>query len=188
MIRAIIFDLYGVLIANSWQEFKHSHFDIGSPHWHEMVTLGRGVDAGTTEYETFVSYIAECTGTTETVVRGHLEHNEVNTRLLEFIGSTLKSHFKLGILSNANARVSAGILSQERASLFDGIIHSRDIGYVKPQPEMYLEIAKCLEVSPVECVYVDDQPLYVEGARAVEMTGLLYKSDSHLIEELEKYI
>lgn len=186
MIKAVIFDLYGVLIANSWQEFKHAYFTIGSPEWQTMVELGRCVDAGTAEYETFVDYISDYTGESQDAVRGHLEHNVANEQLLEYVELKLKPHYKLGVLSNASTRLSNEILSANQAALFDAVILSRDVGHVKPDPQMYLAIAEKLEVMPTECLYVDDQALYVEGANAVGMTGVVYRDDDQVIRTLEK--
>lgn len=52
---------------------------------------------------------------------------------------------------------------------FDQMVDGRQDGVLKPDPAAYLLMAERLDVSPEECVFVDDQPVNLAGARAVGM-------------------
>jgi HAD superfamily hydrolase (TIGR01509 family) len=54
---------------------------------------------------------------------------------------------------------------------------SCNLGIRKPDPQIYLEAARTLKVSPEQCLFVDDRPVNVEAARAVGMDGIL-KTDT----------
>jgi putative hydrolase of the HAD superfamily len=70
--------------------------------------------------------------------------------------------------------------------LIDEVIDSSEEGVRKPQPEIYLRSAARLGVEPEACVFADDLPENVEGARAVGMVGILVVEDrARAIAEIE---
>jgi putative hydrolase of the HAD superfamily len=72
--------------------------------------------------------------------------------------------------------------------LVDVVVLSELVGVRKPDPEIYLEAAERLGVSSEACVFVDDVPLNVEGARAVGMTGVLHRDATITIPKLESLL
>ena len=180
-IRAVIFDLYGVLAMNGWQAFKAKHFSDREDIWTEVFELGRQVDAGLASYAELVRFTAERTGETEATVRYQLEHTLANTELLHYIATELKPRYKLGILSNAsNDNIIAQLFTAAEESLFDSITFSHHVGMTKPDVGMYQVIAGKLGVSVEECLFIDDQERHVTGARAAGMKALLYTDISSL--------
>lgn len=57
-------------------------------------------------------------------------------------------------------------------SLFDQVIISGEVGFRKPDPEIFQLAAERAGVDPSGCVFVDDLPLNCEGARAVGMEAI----------------
>ena len=114
---------------------------------------------------------------------GEVEISEVmnsrhirNQSLVDYL-QTLKSDFKIGLLSN----VGQGAMDQlfapsEQEQLFDAVVLSSTIGAIKPSPAAYEAIAEALGVQPEECVMVDDMPSNVEGAERVGMRGVVFYS------------
>lgn len=51
---------------------------------------------------------------------------------------------------------------------------SHECGFLKPDPEIYLLAAQAHDAAPQECLFVDDKPAYVDGARAVGMQAHLF--------------
>ena len=72
--------------------------------------------------------------------------------------------------------------------MFDTVVLSGREGMRKPQPEIYLLAARRLDVEPEGCVFVDDVPLNVEGARAVGMAGVLHKDAAITVPKLEELL
>ena len=68
--------------------------------------------------------------------------------------------------------------------LFDAVALSYEIGAIKPDARTYEAIAERLRVLPSECVFVDDQPRYVDGAQQVGMRALLYSNAEEFKREL----
>jgi epoxide hydrolase-like predicted phosphatase len=69
--------------------------------------------------------------------------------------------------------------------MFDAVVLSGREGVRKPEPEIYLLAARRLGVRPQTCVFVDDVPVNVEGARAVGMAGVLHRAAAITIPKLE---
>ncbi|MEJ0073284.1 MAG: HAD-IA family hydrolase [Candidatus Saccharibacteria bacterium] len=175
MIKAVIFDLYGVLALNGWQAFKTKHFTDREDVWTEVFKLGRKVDAGQADYTELIRFTAEQTGESEATVRYQLEHTVVNRELLSYIRTELKPRYKLGILSNASTnKVIDELFMPEDEALFDAIVLSHHVGLTKPQAEMYHAIAARLRLRPAECLFVDDQERHAAGAEYAGMRALVY--------------
>ncbi len=71
---------------------------------------------------------------------------------------------------------------------FDFIAESAKIGYAKPDARAFEYVANQLGVRLDECVFVDDNERYVEGARHVGMQGILFKDTSSLKTQLAKIL
>lgn len=64
---------------------------------------------------------------------------------------------------------------------------SHEVGLMKPDPEIYLLAAQAHEAPPGECLFVDDRPDYVEGARAVGMKATVFKGVDDLAVALDNF-
>jgi epoxide hydrolase-like predicted phosphatase len=100
--------------------------------------------------------------------------------------SAIRDHgLKTGVISNTWGRHTT---PSEQEGLFDVFIRSGVEGLRKPLPEIYLLAAERLRVGADECVFVDDIPVNVEGARAAGMTGVLHKDPAITIPRLEELL
>jgi HAD superfamily hydrolase (TIGR01509 family) len=184
MPRAIIFDFYGVLALNGWQEFKQRHFADRPEVWDQVYRLGRRVDAREVSRDELVAFTAKVSGQSEATVREQLDHSVANDELFDYIAADLHGRCKLGILSNASTNVVEHILSPEQAALFDAAVLSHHVGMTKPDVRMYRHIAEKLGVAPAECVFVDDQARHLAGAAAAGMQTILYTNFMQLKHDL----
>lgn len=185
MIRAVIFDLYGVLAINGWQAFKAKHFANREEVWDQVFQLGRQVDAGLSDYAELVGFTAEATGESEATVRFQLEHTVANAELLDFIAADLAGRYKLGILSNtSNGDVLNRVFTPAQLALFDAIVLSRQLGFAKPDPLAYEAVANKLDLPLNRCLFIDDREHHATGARDAGMHALLFTNVSELKSEL----
>jgi len=81
--------------------------------------------------------------------------------------------YRLGLISNIESDWRHWVAELELDTLLDTVVHSCEVGMGKPDPSIYLLCAERLGVRPEECVFVDDQPIYLAGAKAVGM-GTVY--------------
>jgi len=187
--KAIIFDLYGVLALNGWQAFKAKHFSNREHIWDAVYELGKLVDAGQADYEELVRFTARQTGESEATVRYQLEHTLANDELLEYIERThLGDHYKLAIVSNGGNLNVLHRFTPAQRRLFSAVVFSRDVGFLKPQRDIFQLAADKLGVDLHDCILIDDQKSHVDGAQGAGMQGVVYTSVTKLKRELAKLL
>jgi HAD superfamily hydrolase (TIGR01509 family) len=78
---------------------------------------------------------------------------------------------RLGIASSSKqAWIDAMLRSVDLTGRFDAAVGADTVARAKPAPDVYLTAAEHLEVSPAECIAVEDSPAGVQAARAAGMT------------------
>jgi glucose-1-phosphatase len=110
--------------------------------------------------------------------------NESIARLIEGLKS---EDYTLVLGSNTNDLHAGQFRRQfaETLAHFDRLVLSYEVGHIKPSAAFYLACAAAAGAEPEECVFIDDMPENVEGARAAGLVGVLYQSTEGLIAELE---
>ncbi len=69
-------------------------------------------------------------------------------------------------------------------SSFDQLVLSYEIRQIKPSKEFYLICAEAAGTRPAECVFIDDIPENVAGARDAGLNAIQYVETPQLIEDL----
>jgi len=91
-----------------------------------------------------------------------------------------------GLVSNS---LGSGRYDREAfPELFDGVVISGEVGFHKPQPEIFRMGAESIGVAPADCVFVDDLRENCEGAEAVGMTAILHRGAEKTLPELERLL
>lgn len=187
-IKAVIFDIYGVLGLNGWQAFKQKHFEARPESWDALRAIGEEVDAGRMQTHELVTAVANVAGVSEKNVQQQLDNTQPNTALIEFI-RTLKPAYKIGVLSNASRPdIVRHIFADEDQALFDAVITSFHVGYTKPDPEMFSIICKQLGVEPAECIFIDDQARHLQAGADVGMQTVGYISAEQTIHDVQELL
>jgi epoxide hydrolase-like predicted phosphatase len=189
MIKAVIFDCFGVIIAdgfsvvlNELRQTNPKAVDFINPLM-EMVMNG---DLSVEESSTM---IAEYLGTTYEEWRARIhQHESKDTTLMEFIKS-LRADYKTGLLSNVGkGGLDRRFSRDELSSCFDVVIASGEVGLVKPQHKIYELTANKLGVQASECIFIDDIEVYCIAASETGMQAIQYKNLSQLKTDLEKIL
>lgn len=71
-------------------------------------------------------------------------------------------------------------------SLTDGNIFSYTIQKIKPDEAIYMALCEKYGLIPEECVFLDDLPANIEGAKRVGMQGIIFTGLEDAIKELYK--
>ncbi len=190
MIKAIIFDCFGVLLGNAYKTHLMEVEQEDPERAKEIRAINHASDMGILTREETAEHISGLFGMdTEEFLEEQNNVEVPNKGLLEYI-ATLKQTYKVGLLSNISSRerLSIRFVDGELESHFDTIVASGDEGYVKPQPEIYHIAATRLEVDPSECVFIDDIAEFCDGARAVGMQAIQFKTNQQCITDLNALI
>jgi putative hydrolase of the HAD superfamily len=72
----------------------------------------------------------------------------------------------------------------ETLAHFDRLVLSYEIGHLKPSAPFYHACAEAAGAPPEACVFIDDLPENIEGARSAGLSGLVYRDFPGLIDAL----
>ncbi len=72
--------------------------------------------------------------------------------------------------------------------MFDSIIISAEVKYIKPEPEIFKLSFAELGVLPEEAIFIDDTPESLKGADNIGYQPILFRDNESLKAELEKII
>jgi beta-phosphoglucomutase family hydrolase len=102
-----------------------------------------------------------------------------------------KANLKLGLVSSApkeNIDLILGELDLE--GIFDCIVFGQEVSESKPSPQIYLLAAKRLEVTPDDCVVIEDSPLGVQAAKTAGMKclGITNTHPQQKLEQADKIV
>ncbi len=188
MIKAVIFDCFGVLTTDGWLAFRERYFSNSPDLLEKGIVSNKRVDAGLITYGDFIHEIAQLANVSDQKAVTIIENNSPNDALFDFIRDELKSTYKIGMLSNAGANWLDRLFEPWQAQLFDEVVMSYEVGVVKPDPLMYQTLINRLGLLPEECLYIDDQIRYVEGATKLGMIGIHFNDTTSTIANIEELL
>ncbi len=188
MFKAIIFDCFDVLVSNGIPIFINNYLADDLASQKSIFLLVESLNSGRIDYQTFLLKVSELSNVTLDETRRIMDNNVPDIKLFEYIRTVLKPNYKLAMLSNAGDDWLDEMIGNNRKSLFDEIILSFKVGFIKPQKEIYLLTANQLGVRPNECVMIDDKESYCEGARKTGMHAIQYKTLGQMTNDLNSLL
>jgi len=188
LIRAVIFDMDGVIIDSEPMHYKILN-DFGQL---------KGFNVSTDEYDTYI-------GTTDISMWGKLKEKHklpetvgmlVNTHLNScidyvrtnktvkpikgidnLIKSLIKCDIALAIASSApKKRVDAVLETFGINKFFKAIVSGDEVKSGKPEPDVFLYSSKLLGIQPEMCVVIEDSYNGIKAAKAAGMKCIAYKN------------
>lgn len=181
MIKAIIFDCFGVLNLDAHQSVAQKHPESSV----EIIDLGRQSDYGWISKEQYLESLARITGESPHTVETFIEtEHHLNYDLVASI-KLLKAKYKIGLLSNVGRGWLEDFFSEHSLhSLFDVTVASGDVGMVKPSAEIFELMAKRINCQPSECIMIDDLADNCAGADAAGMGSIQFHSNKQVLRDL----
>lgn len=186
MIKAVIFDCYGVLYLTAHQSLAERW----PQHAREILNIRQQADYGMLSRQQYIERISQLVGAdAETVANISSLSHTLNHPLVTYIEKELKPHYKIGMLSNIGRGWIQNMFDEYLlGNVFDVVVQSGDEGITKPHPRIFDLTAEKLGVEPEECVMVDDLPENIAGADAASMHGIVYGDLNKLKIELNKLL
>lgn len=109
----------------------------------------------------------------------------LNRELADYF-TGLRPRYRTGLLSNSFVGAREREEKVHRLSdLCDVIVYSHEEGSLKPDPRIYCLVCERLDVAPAAAVLLDDVREHIDGAIAVGMKGIAYRSNDQAIAELD---
>lgn len=90
---------------------------------------------------------------------------------VELIDRLHRGGTRIALLSNAGFDYSSPFRFSPMAECFERMFVSAEMLSLKPDPEIYLEVARELAIDPEQLVFIDNKLVNVEGAAALGITA-----------------
>jgi putative hydrolase of the HAD superfamily len=98
----------------------------------------------------------------------------------------LSKHYRLAVLSNTDPLHVAELERRfDFFRFFPRRIYSCTVGATKPSPLIFREALRACKVTAEAALYIDDIPAYIEAARQLGMSGIVFRSPEQLAADLE---
>ena len=196
MIRAIVFDVGGVLIRTAdYSHRRNWEKELGLKEWEaeEIVfssEMGTRAQSGGISNEALWSWVGErlklAPEQLQAFRRGFWAGDVLDGELIAYI-RRLRPHYQTAIISNAtdNLRIT---LAEEHsiADAFDLIVCSAEERVMKPEPRIYRLTLERLGREPAEAVFIDDSAQNVAAARELGMHAIHFGANMDIPAELAK--
>ena len=172
MIRAVLFDMDGVLVDTEWfyNRRRVAYLETQGFHFDEVPDLSGSNERAIWEY-----FVPDDPVRREELRRGYLayqeEHkppyNELLNRDAEPVMRALHTRgVKTAIASSSDVHLIQELVDGAgRADVLEYRIRGHECSAFKPDPEIYLRAMAALGVSPAESLVVEDSPLGIEAGR-----------------------
>lgn len=113
---------------------------------------------------------------------------ELDVELADYFAG-LRPRFRTAILTNSGD----GARREEQArynfaDLADVLVYTHEVGVCKPDPRVYRLTEQRLGVAAEEIAFLDDEPSFVDAARACRWHGVLHESTRTSIAALERLL
>lgn len=194
-IRAVIFD-YGMVLSNPAVPAAHERLVAASGLSREVLDQHywanrHSYDLGMTGREFWAKVAADAGTTFSTAQVVNLIESDVlmwtsvNEEMLAWVTALQNAGYRTAIISNMVWEILEH-MSQRFGWLdrFDYLTWSCALGIAKPDPAIYRLTCEALEVSPAECLFLDDKLENIAAAQALGMQTIQFSTVERLKEEL----
>jgi len=181
---AIVFDLGQVLVSFDYKYFvekvnKHKA-GIGEQFlelYKNNYDVHRDFEKGMISEKDFIGQMLKYLGHIidgETFCKYWSDIFSLNENIIALL-PILKKDYKLYLLSNTNSiHKRYGYENYEFLKMFDGIFLSHEVGYIKPEEEIYRAVEKVSGFPSEEHIFIDDIKEYVDTAINIGWDGIQF--------------
>lgn len=192
---AVVFDLGQVIVPFDYKFFvekvnKHKSglgerfLDLYKTDYH----IHRDFEKGILSEEKFISIMLGYLDNIidgETFCRHWSDIFSIDEKMVSIL-PVLKKNYKLYLVSNTNSiHKKYGYENYEFLKLFDKLFLSHEVGFIKPEKEIYLTVEKFSKFPSEEHIFIDDVQEYVDAAKTLGWDGIQFLGYDDLILKLK---
>ena len=193
-IRAIFFDLGGVIVRTEYQaprerlaeRLNMTYEDINKIVFDGETARKASLGQINTDdhWRAVTRRLKRPASETKSIREEFFAGDVVDREFIDFIRS-LRPRYKTGLISNAWPDLRDFIVENKFDNAFDTLIISAEVGVMKPEAKIYQIALDELQVRANEAAFVDDMPVNVEAARALGIHGIIFHNPHQVKENLK---
>ena len=195
MISTIVFDLGNVLLPFDYTKpieyfnnLKPGLGDKFADQYRANYHIHRNYESGKISTDEFLSIMTgwlDKSVTAEEFTRIFSDIFTPNEDVISLLPK-LKKNYQLCLLSNTSElHRENGYKDHEYLKYFDKLFLSFEVGYVKPESEIYRAVESYTKKPSSEHLFIDDIAEYVEGAKSCGWNAIQFTGYDNLIAELK---
>ncbi len=186
MIKAIIFDIGGVLVPNLDElirkKINNKIFNKNFKRYCKGLDSGKiTLDELNENLKKYYPMIDIKKVYLDTITKSNVNKNMKNLAL------KLKNKYKVVYLSNTFKEPYLIRKKQKLYKSFNFCINSYKVKLRKPSPEIYKLLLKRLKLNSRDCLFIDDRKDNILTAKKIKMNYILFKNYKDLLKNLKKY-
>lgn len=171
-------NLYGKLAAN----LSISRDDA----WKLLSPLWPAFSRGKLTEETVWGHIEQAYGqpiaSDKRAIWNNWDGMPVHQEMLDFVSDLKRHGYVTGIISTTVESTAKEVRAHGGYELFDPVILSCDVGYAKPDPEIYrIALERLPSILPNEVIFLDDREMCLPPAQQLGMHTILVKDSTQAI-------
>jgi putative hydrolase of the HAD superfamily len=199
MIKAVLWDFGGVILASPFEAMRRYEAETGlppdflrsvnaaDPHGNAWARLERS-EVGIDEFcGLFEAEALEAGQKVDARAVLGLLVGELRPQMVEAV-QRCKERLKVGLLTNNFAWGEGPQELREVVELFDVVIESSKVGIRKPEPRFYELACELLGIEAEEAVFLDDLGVNLKPARAMGMTTVKVVDPDEALDELARVV
>jgi putative hydrolase of the HAD superfamily len=188
MIKAVIFDYFGVVATDSYWGDVKKLFNLNG-NKKDIDKLALKVNDGDISWYEFCKKIGNFIDISPEEVDKKYHELKLNKELILYIHLLKQNGLKIGLLSNASSEFLHSILNETGMNnIFDSVVVSSDIGVSKPHPQIYSKMLDNLCIYAHESLFIDDMHANIAGAEAIGMQTVQFFDTKQTIKEISRYL
>ncbi len=191
-IGGILFDFGGVLVKGTLEAFFARVEPVVGIHIKQFdnTSMVPEFAKGLIDARTCFERLFQCklsNNTFERIIKVFSTNWQQDPKMFELVYALKKQGFKLGVLSNSDPINAPIFRAQGLYDPFDAVTLSHEVGFVKPEPEIYEIAVKRLGTQKDNTLFIDDLSICIDGARKVGILGIQFTGKQTLINNLASY-
>lgn len=194
MIKNIIFDLNGVFLKVDIKRilFKSNFTVLDALLWKKInkTDIYKGFDLG--EYNNRIDkldeYIKIFPKQEERIKKilsfPLFDYININEELVEYVKS-IKDKYHIYLLSNLGHDDMLNVKKMDFINIFEDMIFSCNLGVMKPDKEIYLQLLDKHNLKAEESIFVDDLKTNIKAANNLGINGIQFKNTKQVINDIK---
>ncbi|MEQ8145354.1 HAD-IA family hydrolase [Streptomyces sp. OP7] len=194
--RALILDFGGVLTTPLLASVTEFERDEGLPQGsvvrqlagdHEILRLTEDLERGSVTQAQWSKVAALRIGVSPDNLLGRIFSGlKPEPLMFEAAAAARRQGIRVGLLSNSVGRAPWDLYADcDLGTTFDAVLISEEHGLRKPEPAIYEQMLKMLELPANACVFVDDTPHNLPPAAALGMATVQAREPRATITEIQ---